>query len=182
MRGTRGAVRALFIAAMLLPTCTWAASTPKSLVVCFDGWRADAVGSAVTPAVERLAAGAWKPGYRAFFTTTARVVDDAPTVSGPNHTAILTGLTARRSGVVSNADGELAAVQAPDYLRVMERRDPTVVTMKLAAWPPDARIPSGADVVAIAPDAMIVDRGRGARRRHRRALSLPRRTRRRGSR
>ena len=151
-------MRALFVVAVLLPTCAWAAFAPKSLVVCFDGWRADAVGSALTPMVDRLATGAWKPGYHAVFTTTARVVDDAPSVSGPNHTAILTGLTARRSGVVSNADGELAAVQAPDYLRLLERHDPALVTMKLAAWPPDGRIPSGADVVAIAPDATIVDR------------------------
>ena len=153
-----GGVRALFVVAAMLPICAWAASTPKSLVVCFDGWRADAVGSAVTPAVDRLATGAWRPGYHAFLTTTARVIDDAPSVSGPNHTAILTGLTARRSGVVSNADGELAAVRAPDYLRLLERHDPALVTMKLAAWPPDGRIPSGADVVAIAPDATIVDR------------------------
>jgi predicted AlkP superfamily pyrophosphatase or phosphodiesterase len=144
--------------AVVLPTCAWAAFTPKSLVVCFDGWRADAVGSAVTPAVDRLATGAWRPGYHPLFTTTARVVDDAPSVSGPNHTAILTGLTARRSGVVSNADAELAAVQAPDYLRLLERHDPALVTMKLAAWPPDGHIPSGADVVAIAPDATIVER------------------------
>jgi predicted AlkP superfamily pyrophosphatase or phosphodiesterase len=157
-----GGVRALFVVAVMLPTCAGAAFTPKSLVVCFDGWRADAAGSAVTPTVERLATGAWKPGYRAFFTTTARVIDDAPSVSGPNHTAILTGLTARRSGVVSNADGELAGVQAPDYLRLLERRDPAAVTMKLAAWPPDGRIPSGADVVAIAPDATIVDRAAAA--------------------
>jgi predicted AlkP superfamily pyrophosphatase or phosphodiesterase len=157
-----GGVRAVLLVAVMLPTCAWAAFTPKSLVVCFDGWRADAVGSAVTPAVERLASGAWQPGYHAFFTTKARVIDDAPSVSGPNHTAILTGLTARRSGVVSNAGGELAAVQAPDYLRLLERRDPTVVTMKLAAWPPEERIPSGADVVAIAPDATIVDRAAAA--------------------
>ena len=87
---------------MMSTTCASAALTPKSLVVCFDGWRADAVGSALTPAVDRLATGTWQPGYHAFFTTNAHVIDDAPSVSGPNHTAILTGLTAKRSGVQSN--------------------------------------------------------------------------------
>jgi predicted AlkP superfamily pyrophosphatase or phosphodiesterase len=112
----------------------------------------------VTPAVDRLATGTWQPGYHAFFTTTAHVIDDAPSISGPNHTAILTGLTARRSGVVSNAESELAAVRAPDYLAAPGTHDATLVTMKLAAWPPEERIPSGADLVAIAPDAAIVDR------------------------
>jgi predicted AlkP superfamily pyrophosphatase or phosphodiesterase len=153
-----GDVRAVLIVAMMSATGVWAALTPKSLVVCFDGWRADAVGATVTPAVDRLATGTWQREYHAFFTTDAHVIDDAPSVSGPNHTAILTGLTAQRSGVRSNADDELTAVRAPDYLRLLERHDAKLVTMKLAAWPKDERIPSGADVVAIAPHATIVDR------------------------
>ena len=155
-------MRAVFIVAVMSTTCAWAAPAPKSLVVCFDGWRADAVGPAVTPTVDRLATGTWQLGYHAFFTTTARVIDDAPTISGPNHVAILTGLTARRTGVSSNGESELAAVRAPDYLRRLEQHDAALVTMKLAEWPPDERIPSGADVVAIGPDATIVDRAAAA--------------------
>jgi len=151
-------VRGLILTFVLAATAAAAPQRAKSLVVCFDGWRADAVGPAATPSVDRLATGAWQPGYRAFFTATARVIDDAPSVSGPNHTAILTGLTARRSGVQSNDDAELSAVRAPDYLRLLEEHDAALVTLKLAAWPRDERIPSGADVVAIGPDATIVAR------------------------
>lgn len=131
---------------------------PKSLVVCFDGLRADAVSSGATPAFERLRTGGWQSGYRAFFAPRARVIADAPSLSGPNHAAILTGVTAGRHGVTSNAASALAAVTVPDYLRLLERHDPGLVTVKLAAWPPDERLPSGADVVAIGPDATIVAR------------------------
>jgi predicted AlkP superfamily pyrophosphatase or phosphodiesterase len=134
------------------------APAPKSLVVCFDGLRADAVGPEVTPAIDRLETSRWQPEYRAFFTTHARVIADAPSISGPNHVAILTGVTAGRHGVTSNAPSALAAVTVPDYLRLLERHDPHLVTMKLASWPVDERLPSGADVVAIGPDATIVAR------------------------
>ena len=131
---------------------------PRSLVVCFDGLRADAVGPDATPAFDRLATGRWRAEYRAFFAPGARVIDDAPSLSGPNHTAILTGVTARRHGVTSNSASELAAVTVPDYLRLLEQHDAGLVTMKLVSWPPDERLPSGADVVAVGPDASIVAR------------------------
>ncbi len=134
------------------------AGTVKSLVVCLDGLRADAVGSGTTPVLERLVEGHWQPGIAAFFAPYAHVIGDAPSVSGPNHTAILTGVTAAQHGVRSNDDSALAAVDQPDYLAILERRDPGLVTAKLAAWPGDAKIPSGADSTTIAADDALVDR------------------------
>jgi predicted AlkP superfamily pyrophosphatase or phosphodiesterase len=132
--------------------------TPRSLVVCFDGWRADAVGPSATPTVDRLANGRWQPGYRAFFAPRARTIDDGPSLSGPNHAAILTGVTARRHGVRSNSTWALAAVRVPDYLGWLERGDAARVTGRLVSWPPDERLPTGADVVAGGDDPTIVVR------------------------
>lgn len=134
------------------------AGTVKSLVVCLDGLRADAVGAGDTPAVERLAAGRWQPGVRAFFAPHAHVIADAPSVSGPNHVAILTGVTAAQHGVRSNATSALENVEQRDYLAILETRDPGLSTAKLVAWAPDERIPTGADATTIAPDDTLVDR------------------------
>ena len=116
------------LAPLLMLFCSLAAAepapAPKSLVVCFDGWRADAVGPEATPTVDRLAGARWQPGYRAFFAPRARTIDDAPTLSGPNHAAILTGVTARRHGVGSNSTRALGAVAVPDYLQRLEQGDP----------------------------------------------------------
>jgi predicted AlkP superfamily pyrophosphatase or phosphodiesterase len=154
--------------ALLLLLCSSIAAAaepglaPKSLVVCFDGWRADAVGPDATPTIERLATGRWQPGYRAFFARRARTIEDAPSLSGPNHAAILTGVTARRHGITSNSERALAAMDVPDYLQWLERETPARVTVKLAAWPPAERLRSGADVVAIGDDATIVTRAEAA--------------------
>ena len=155
-RRVRRAISVLLLCS--IATAAEPGPTPKSLVVCFDGWRADAVGPTATPTVDRLAQGRWQPGYRAFFTMRARTIDDAPTSSGPNHAAILTGVTARRHGVTSNSTSELAAVRVPDYLHWLELGDPARVTVKLASWPPDERLPTGADVMAIGDDATITAR------------------------
>lgn len=143
-----------FLLVAVTGTCA-AAETPKSLVVCLDGLRADAVGTA-TPALARLAAGTWQHGYRGALTTRAHTIADAPTLSGPNHTSILTGVTATRHGVHSNAPTELARVEYPDYLELIERRDPARVSLKLAAWNEEELIPTGADETRIAPDATLV--------------------------
>lgn len=134
------------------------AGTVKSLVVCLDGLRADAAGGDGTPAIARLADGRWQPGVRAFFASRAHAIGDAPSVSGPNHAAILTGVTAAQHGVRSNAESALAAVQQLDYLAVLERRDPALVTAKLVSWPSDARLPTGADTTTVAPDDALVER------------------------
>lgn len=140
-----------------------AADVPRSLVVCLDGLRADAIGLA-TPAIERLVAGTWLPDYRAAITTRAHTIDDGPTLSGPNHVAILTGLTAIHHGVHSNAPTELARVEHPDYLELIERADPARVTVKLASWSGEGLVPTGADESRIAPDAKIAARAEAALR------------------
>jgi predicted AlkP superfamily pyrophosphatase or phosphodiesterase len=85
-------------------------------------------------------------------------VDDAPTLSGPNHVSILTGVRAARHGVRDNAAPALAAVRQPDYFEILERRDPSLTTLKLVAWPPDELVPSGADAVVVAPDEELASR------------------------
>jgi predicted AlkP superfamily pyrophosphatase or phosphodiesterase len=148
--------RLLCLLAAVAAPCA-AADVPRSLVVCLDGLRADAIGK-TTPAIGRLVAGGWLPGYRAVLTTRAHPIDDAPTLSGPNHVAILTGLTASRSGVHSNAPTELARVDQPDYLELLKQSDPKRVTIKLAAWNGEGLVPTGADESRVAPDEKIVAR------------------------
>jgi predicted AlkP superfamily pyrophosphatase or phosphodiesterase len=151
-------VRRVLVALAITAALRADAGTVKSLVVCLDGLRADAVGPGDTPAVERLADGHWQPGIRAFFAPHAHVIPDAPSVSGPNHAAILTGVTAVQHGVHSNATAALANVAQLDYLAILETRNPALSTAKLAAWAPDERIPTGADATTIAPDDTLVDR------------------------
>jgi arylsulfatase A-like enzyme len=170
--------RLLCLLAAVAAPCA-AADVPRSLVVCLDGLRADAIGK-TTPAIGRLVAGGWLPGYRAVLTTRAHPIDDAPTLSGPNHVAILTGLTASRSGVHSNAPTELARVDQPDYLELLKQSDPKRVTIKLAAWNGEGPVPTGADDASRLTRRSSRAVSGGAERPCGRALPLPRRARRAG--
>ena len=78
--------------------------TPKSLVIALDGVRPDALAYAPTPRIDALIQGTWQPGYRGAYAPDAQNLYDATTVSGPNHTAIMTGANGGQDGVTGNGD------------------------------------------------------------------------------
>ena len=85
--------KSVVLSILALATCAVAAETaprkPKALLIMLDGWRADTLGSACMPNLERLRKNAWQPGYNCAWSVTGLNLFDAITVSAPNHAAIL---------------------------------------------------------------------------------------------
>ena len=80
------------------------APIPKALVVMLDGMRADTVDNGFAPNIKRLADGQWQPGYRGAWSLCASTLRDGTTESAPNHVAIATGTTVKKTGIDSNYD------------------------------------------------------------------------------
>src|SRR5262249_13379465 len=82
------------------------------------------------PHPRSLIAGTWGDGpgiaYRGAYADYATTILDAPTVSGPNHTSIYTGVTAVDHGVTGNNDAQMAAVTFPDYLKLLKNANPAL--------------------------------------------------------
>jgi hypothetical protein len=130
---------------MLMCVQSVCAMENKSLVLILDGCRADALEAAVTPNIDRLIDGSWSAGYRGAYAYYAQTITDAATSSGPNHTAIFTGVTAAKHHVTSNNSGAMSAVTYPDYFQLLEDSNPELNTVKLHTWGPTGNIPTGAD-------------------------------------
>ena len=91
------------LTAMLLSAISViAADVPKSLVLMLDGARGDATLMAKTPNIDSLVGGSWADGYKGAWSFFAHTIEDAPSNSAPNHTAIATGVTAAKSQVKNN--------------------------------------------------------------------------------
>lgn len=132
---------------------------PKSLVIAIDGLRPDALASANTPNLDALRDGSWADGYAGTSTAEAQALDDAATLSGPNHWAIMTGATGEQHGVTGNGDVAAGDADAfPHYLSLLERDDPTRDTAYLYTWGPDGLIPSESDYVRDGDDETNTDR------------------------
>jgi hypothetical protein len=131
--------------AMLLCVRPVCAAQNKSLVFILDGCRADGLEAAVTPNIDSLIDGTWSEGYRGAYAFFAQTIKDAQTSSGPNHTAIFTGVTAAKHRVTSNDRQAMSAVTYPDYFKLLEDSDPALNTVKLYTWGPTGDIPTGAD-------------------------------------
>lgn len=126
---------------------------PKSLVLALDGVRPDALAYAATPNFDRLIQGAWKPGYRGAYTAFAQNLYDAPTVSGPNHAAIMCGSVSSQHGVTGNSDVSSGDFENyPHYLRILEGDDAERNTAYLFTWGTDRFITSGADYIVDSSD------------------------------
>jgi hypothetical protein len=133
--------------------------TPKSLVIALDGLRPDALAQASTPRLDALIGGTWQAGYQGAYTPLAQNLTDAPTVSGPNHAAIMTGATGSQHGVTGNGDvwmGDFATY--PPYLSLLEAADGATATACMFTWGTDAEVPSGADYIKDGGDADNVER------------------------
>ena len=98
--------KSVVLSILALATCAVAAETaprkPKALLIMLDGWRADTLGSACMPNLERLRKNAWQSGYNCAWSVTGLNLFDAITVSAPNHAAILTAVNATKTRVFNN--------------------------------------------------------------------------------
>ncbi|MBQ3289660.1 MAG: alkaline phosphatase family protein [Kiritimatiellae bacterium] len=77
---------------------------PKALVIMLDGMRADTVDNGLAPNLKALADGKWRPGYRGAWSLGANTLRDGTTESAPNHVAIATGMTTKKTGIDDNGD------------------------------------------------------------------------------
>lgn len=125
----------------------------KSLVLILDGVRPDAFAHANTPNYDALINGTWQNRYRGAYTGFAQNLDDASTVSGPNHAAAMTGATATQHGVTSNGNvGSGRFDTYRHYLRLIEDADSNRNTAYLFTWGTDRQIVSGADYIVDSSD------------------------------
>lgn len=133
-----------------------------ALMVFFDGARADCIANAECPALRSLIDGTWSEGYRCAWSDSGQNLFDARTLSYPNHTSIMCGVTAAKHHVMNN-----------DQVRIRggKHRWPTWLSRLVAARPglkahsffsdrndalitPDPAVPM---TVAKGPDSRVFD-------------------------
>lgn len=105
-------------------------SVRKVLVVDIDGVRRDKVREASTPNLDALAArGVFSP-------TLTHSTTMAPTVSGPLHSTILTGVWADKHQVTGNDIEPNDLASYPDLLTRLRTVRPELSTCAVGDWPP----------------------------------------------
>ncbi len=125
------------------------AGTPKALVIMLDGTRADVFDAAVTPNIDKLIAGEWQPGYHGAYADHARAQAESIPVSGPNHAAIATGVTAAKNRVFQNdqtKDGDYE--HYPIFLEYLRQARPELSTAFFYSWSESGTIRGGSDAIA----------------------------------
>ena len=138
------AVLALAMGAML-PTTAHAESPlkPKALVIMFDGWRADTVSNGLTPNIKALADGKWQPGYKAAWSLSASTIRDGTTESAPNHVAIATGMTVKKTKIKWNPDLISRGTNAkylPTWLVRLTKARKDLTALHIFRWYGDLRL------------------------------------------
>jgi len=86
------------------------AETPKrpmSLVVMWDGARADGIVNAELINLRKLASGTWQKGYNGAWSFCGKPIDDARAYSFANHASIMNGVTRQKHGVTFNHTSHL---------------------------------------------------------------------------
>lgn len=117
-----------------------AALKPKALVIMLDGMRADSVENVYTPNLRMLRDGQWQPGYTCAWSLSAHTIGDAITVSGPNHTAISTGVTAKKHTIKQNHKSTCDFKKWPSWLvRVVDAK-PETKALFMFSWGWDKQI------------------------------------------
>ncbi len=113
---------------------------PKALVIMLDGMRADSVENAYAPNLRMLRDGAWQPGYKCAWSLTSHTIYDAITVSGPNHTAIATGVTSAKHTIKQNHKSTCDFKKWPSWLvRVVDAK-PEKKALFMYSWKWDEQI------------------------------------------
>ncbi|MDR2755985.1 MAG: alkaline phosphatase family protein [Planctomycetaceae bacterium] len=120
-----------------------AEGTPKSLTIMLDGARADVMLMATTPNFDSICNGSWAEGYHGAWSLAAHTIKDAPTISGPNHAAIATGVTTGKTLVPNNDwyknyNEKNASITYKNYLTRIETKFPEKTTAFVFSWKPDS--------------------------------------------
>ncbi len=118
-----------------------AAAGSRVLVIGVDGLRPDCIAGADTPALDALIADG-------SFNTDAQCED--LTFSGPNWASILNGVHRDKHRVINNEYRPSRVAEWPDFLTLLERTTPALVTAKCVSWDPiGIKQPSECDVTEI---------------------------------
>lgn len=132
-------------AALIWLSASVALGQPKSLVIGIDGLRPDALELANTPFIDSLINGSFGGGaFRTAYSGQAQSEDI--TVSGPNHSSMLTGVHRDRHGVTDNSYSGINFATYPEYFTRLEQARPEWNTVRLMTWTDGHNaMPSGAD-------------------------------------
>jgi hypothetical protein len=116
------------------------ACRPKALVIMLDGLRGDAVENLEMPHLQRLIAGKWQPGYKCAWSLGANTVRDGSTESAPNHVAIATGMTVKKTGISWNPDLLSRGTRLPTWLARLAKARPGTRPLHIFSWYGDLRM------------------------------------------
>ena len=120
----------------------------KSLVMILDGVRADALLNSGAAQLTQLIREPWQGDYETAYSYKAQTILDANPNSGANHASIMSGVTAAKHGVYTNAmfaDGDADIDSYPHYLDILEQVNPNIRTAFLASWGVDYTMIQSAD-------------------------------------
>jgi predicted AlkP superfamily pyrophosphatase or phosphodiesterase len=123
------------------------AATPHVLVIGIDGIRPDVLAGADTPHLDALVA----HGVLADDAET-----DAPTLSGPGWSSMLTGVWPEKHRVFENRLAGNAYAADPDFLTRLERADARRHTLAVASWPPLVTARDGGPLIGDAVDERVL--------------------------
>ena len=112
----------------------------KALVVMLDGCRADAVENAAAPNLRMLMEGKWQQGYKCAWSLAANTILDAPTISGPNHLSIATGVTGAKTGQRGNEPNKCDHAKWPSWLSRLVAAQPGKKALFMYSWKWDESI------------------------------------------
>jgi len=145
-----------FQAAAAVLVGLWASAAgaqQKSLVIGIDGLRADAFDLANTPFMDSLIDGTFGAFHGAY---SNQAQSEDITVSGPNHSSMLTGVHRDRHGVTDNSYSGINFNRFPDYFTRIENAHPEWNTVRLMTWTDGHNaMPTGADYAINSSDAGI---------------------------
>ena len=123
---------------------------PMALLIMLDGLRADGIGNACTPNIDRLIGGRWMPGYECAWSMSGRTIADAAPNSAPNHTSIATGVDAAKHGVSGNGRTKLGNyADYPTWLTRVTEADRSRRGLYIFSWREDADCAVGKSVRVI---------------------------------
>ena len=114
--------------------------TPKALVVMFDGLRADAAENSGARNLRMLKEERWQDGYKCAWSLTANTIFDAPTISGPNHLAIATGVSSAKTGQQGNEPNKCDHGKWPSWLSRLVAAQPEKKAAFAYSWKWDESI------------------------------------------
>ena len=139
----------LLLSIFLFISLTVQADEEKAVLFMIDGLRSDAVFTAETPNLHAIANGTWADGYKGAYSYRANPIPDAIPNSAPNHVAIITGVTANKTGCFNN--GETSSANYADYPPVsvlLKRSIPDLKSAWIYHWHEDSGIPTEATYIA----------------------------------